>query len=271
MKLSLRRVWNGFRSVRERAEEPQTVFATYAEAREACLPAGYEDNDIVATVVAKTLQAKNEVKKSCRLGKDDLGIMHGIAALLPSTTLRVLDFGGGAGHHYFSVRAVVGDAVDIRWNVVETPKMVAAARKMLADSSLRFFNTIEEAAADLGHVQLILSSSSLPYTPEPFGYLSKLLGVKADHLFITRTPLTDVDETFTIIQKSRLAHNGPGPLPPGFVDREVQYPLTLVNKHAFESRIQELYSLRFSIDGEAGVSYGGTIRGNLYGYFYDKR
>jgi len=270
MRPSLDPVFRALRQLFIPTPQVGPVFAKYQEASETGQPSGYEDPDIVDAVVAKTLHTRDEVRASHQLSNDAMGIMHGIAALLPSPSLSVLDFGGAAGHHYFSVRAIVGDAIPIRWNVVETPKMVAAASPKLADSSLRFFTSIEEAASDLGHVQLVLSSSSLPYTPDPLGYLSKLLGVRADHLFITRTPLTDADETFSIVQKSRLAHNGPGPLPPGFVDREVQYPLTFVNLARFRSSVEHRYSLRFAVDEASGVHYGGGFRGKLYGFFYDK-
>lgn len=135
--------------------------------------------------------------------------------------LRVIDFGGACGFHH---RAASLIGVPLRWAVVETPAMVAKA-KALASPSLDFFPTIEDAVAWAGGVDLVFSSSALQYLDDPDAYLRKLVGLGAPLMAWSRLPMTDGDQR-SEMQQSRLGDNGPGPLPPGFEDRDVSYRKT---------------------------------------------
>lgn len=243
------------------------TFPSYQEALDACGNLGYQDSKICDVVTAKTMISSANIISSRSLELNSLRTLIGVSALFPSDTLRVIDFGGGAGQHYSIVRAVLSDKFDIKWNVVETPTMVRYAAQRLSNSSLNFFDNIESAKADLGHVDLAFSSGALQYTSDPLMFLAKILAIRADNVFITRVGLNHNDENITTIQKSFLSENGPGPLPDGFEDCIIKYPLTLVSKKMFENQIRETYSIQFFTEEEQNAYSVKSQSFNVYGFF----
>jgi putative methyltransferase (TIGR04325 family) len=237
---------------REPSAEPR-IFESYLQALGSLRHSGYQLQAIVDVVIAKTIVARDKMLDTQSVGLETLRPLIALGAMTAGPTIRVVDFGGGAGHHYFLARTALGAGVDLRWSVVETPAMVASARSQLTDRSLSFFSSTREAAEHLGQVDLVFSSSALQYTPDPLLSLREILAVRAEHVFITRTALSTLSETISMVQTSRLANNGPGPLPDGFSDRQVQYPVTFLPKALFQSTLQEAYAIRFEIEEEQAV------------------
>ncbi|PZU54487.1 MAG: hypothetical protein DI561_05345 [Thauera sp.] len=257
------------KAIKSRRSAPAPLFASYADALNSCGAEGYQASDVVKVVVEKNAIYRDEIFSSRVIGLDSLRTMVGIGALQSLPTLRVLDFGGGGGSHYSIVRAVLGADRDIRWNVVETTAMAKAAGERLAGGGLKFFDDIRKAATDLGHVDLVFTSGALQYTSDPLAFLSSLLAVRADHMFITRTALHDGVDQVVSAQTSWLSSNGPGPLPHGFKNHEIRYPVTFASRPKALKMIEEAYTVRFAID-EDRAAY--TVRGqsfNMYGYFCD--
>ena len=107
---------------------------------------------------------------------------------LESGSLRVVDFGGSLGSTWRQNRRFLQRLrVPIMWHVVEQERFVAAGRKEFADEVLRFSHTIREAAGD--GVDVILSSSSLCYVPDPVAVLDEAAETDARYLIIDRLPL----------------------------------------------------------------------------------
>ncbi len=178
-------------------------------------------------MVQKNKIYRDHLQRTRTLGIDTLRLAVGLAAVeRKGPTLSVIDFGGGGGTH-FSLRAPCSAPPRHYMELfVETPAMVKAANANLACRGLRFFESIEEAQEDMGIVDLVFASGSLQYTPDPLAMLRRLVSIEAPHLYITRTSFNDQQETMFALQHSRLSHNGPGPLPEGFNDEGVSYPVT---------------------------------------------
>ena len=247
------------------------TFANFDDALLSCGTDGYRQAEIVDVVVAKTLIVNSKIEADRVLNLDSLRTVIGLAGSQTSQGLTVIDFGGGAGAHYTTARSVLGKNFPLRWHVVETNEMAEAAGAVLADDSLRFFSTLDSAVAGLGGVDLILASGSLQYTPDPMSFLSQILSFKAKHIFITRTVLTDTNRAFTMIQVSRLASHGQGPLPEGFKDIEILTPVTVVQREKFEQELKGTYDIRFRVseDKKAYRHNGETF--DMFGYFLDWR
>jgi putative methyltransferase (TIGR04325 family) len=245
------------------------MFASYLQALDSLGHSGYQLQDIVDVVVAKTKVARDRIRDTRSVTLDTLRPLIALGAMSAGRAIRVIDFGGGAGHHYFLARAALGANIDLRWSVVETPAMVASASAQLSDRGLSFHSSMSEAAEHLGNVNLVFSSSALQYTPDPLLVLREILAVRAEHVFITRTALTTVRESIAMVQESRLANNGPGPLPEGFSDREVQYPVTFVGKELFKSTLEAAYTIRFEVEEERAVFRVHGRHISHYGFFGD--
>ena len=93
-----------------------------------------------------------------------LAVAIAAAKARSASALRVLDFGGGCGVHYFCVKPVV--TVPLRWAIVETETMVRRATEMV-EGQFTSSSTISAAATELGGVDLVLASGSLQYVPNP--------------------------------------------------------------------------------------------------------
>ncbi|MCJ2133390.1 hypothetical protein MKK69_04820 [Methylobacterium sp. J-026] len=145
--------------------------------------------------------------------------------------VRVLDFGGACGLHHRMARAT---GIAVKWAVVETPAMVRKAASAGLDPDLRYFDTIDAARRWLGGVDCVYSSSALQYVPDAKDTVARLLALRAPVVAWARLNLTD-GVTHSFEQVSRLADNGPGPLPPGFEDCEIRYLCTQIAERDFLS------------------------------------
>lgn len=243
------------------------IYANYDEALSACSGLGYSMQELTEVVVKKNVTMKQSLKRDQFLGSDATRTLMSIGFALNSKSIRVLDFGGGGGYHYTLARLALGEECNIKWNVVETETMCQSAHPM-EDESLKFFSTISAAEKDLGNVDLLLSSSALQYCPDPIAYLKELLAVSAKYIYITRTPFFPGDQTLVSVQSSMLSHNGPGPLPSGYTDQEILYPISFVPVDQVEALIQEKYTIRFKVLEEpANLFVENKAVNAYYGFF----
>jgi putative methyltransferase (TIGR04325 family) len=249
------------------SELQSRTFKTYSEALESCSKDAYEDSDIVKVVVEKNGAFRKDITCSNILDFNSIKTLVGVGlAARNKQMLRVIDFGGGGGYHFMIARTALGNDLKLRWNVVETTSMAREAQK-LSTSELKFFDDIDSAKKDLGEVDFVFTSSALHYCSDPLFFLDKLLAIRAEHLFITRTGFTSQSDQIVTIQKSRLSENGPGPLPVGFSDKLVYYPSVFVPRKKVEEMLRERYSVGFCILEGESVYRAGSENINMYGYF----
>lgn len=243
------------------------TYESYAEALENCGP-GYDSNIIAKVVVEKNKVVRDAVSNG--RAAFDMNALRALSAGLAlsdsnSDTLNVLDFGGGGGYHYYFFKSAMGDKKRVRWCVVETPQMVSAAKELESDE-LIFADSIEGALERLGRVDFVLICGSIQYTPDPLRFLSRLVSLGAERLFVTRTPLSETDKTAVLVQRSMLSSNGPGRLPEGVEDDEIIYPVTVLAKTALEKVISSAYEIQVTLIEEGRAHFiGGGFVGN-YGY-----
>lgn len=243
------------------------VFNSYADALEVCGD-GYEADIIAEVVVAKTEAIRGEIEQGHF--DLDLGALRTLIALgfaERKQALKVVDFGGAAGFHYFIARSMSEPDRTLEWRVVETVSMSRAASR-LANSELSFFSSIA-AVKDSMHSppDLVFASGVLMCVPDPIGVLRDLLSLRAARVFVTRTGLSLDKTTRVIAQKFTLAENGPGPLPAGVVDQVVSCPDTFVPMEEFEGAIVSAgYRIVARINEDTDVWIAGDTPIHQYGY-----
>jgi putative methyltransferase (TIGR04325 family) len=243
------------------------LYSNYDEALRLCNGCGYSQQDLTEVVVKKNIAFRKSITHDCYFNGDANRTLLAISFALNLNSLRVIDFGGGGGYHYTLAKHVLSDKCDIKWNIVETDSMCLSGA-VIADKSLKFFNEIDIAVADLGNIDLVLTSSALQYCPDPLAYLKKLLSVSAKYVYITRTPFYSGTEKIISIQSSMLSHNGPGTLPIGYEDREILYPISFIPLDQVEKAIQEKYTVRFKVlEDSANLFIDGTPVNSYYGFF----
>jgi putative methyltransferase (TIGR04325 family) len=245
------------------------VFSNYEEALRHCHDGGYSSADIAAVVLAKTERMiADPAFVECALppaGRAGTALAVVIANLLAGKgdSVRVLDFGGACGGHYFAARRMA-PSTRFEWCVVETDSMIEHARR-LEGGGLCFAGNVASAETLLCGVDLVHSSSTLQYLPVPETGLAELVAIGAPVMALTRLSLTD-GEPFTVVQRSRLSRNGPGSLPRGFRDCTVAYPLTILNRSRFEAALCLEYEIAACYRDESSdhVTPRGIVRGSSY-------
>jgi putative methyltransferase (TIGR04325 family) len=160
----------------------------------------------------------------------------------------------------------VEDTTRLKWNVVETTAMANEAQRV-SNTNLNFFDNVAEATEDLGSVDLVFTSGALQYCPSPLMALKQLMDTNAKYLFITRTAFTDNEADIFSTQVSYLSANGPGPLPVGYKDRKITYPITYVSKSKAEEILKEKYHIQFSIIEDKAAYRVGSKEVDMFGYF----
>lgn len=233
------------------------LFSTYQEALQHC-GSGYDSDEIAEVIVQKTKAFAGAPTRQPFSADPVMVISTAIAqASAAKKVVRVLDFGGAAGYHFLISRAILFD-IDFLWAVVETDAMVRHATASFADERLSFHPSIASALGRLGGCDITYASGSIQYHPDPEGVTDELLSIRAPTLVIARIPLYSGGRTVGI-QSSALSGNGPGPLPAGFVDKTIRYPITFFNQRDFGTKVLGPYSLRAQLTSpSANYVVGGT-------------
>lgn len=251
------------------------IYSSYSEAMQSCPNDGYNSHDLVNVVVEKNrvFRSKLNSESSPCFDLTSIRTLLAIGLCPPKKQLNILDFGGGSGFHYLIARASLPIEKNLKWAVVETRAMTKLASTYLSNDELQFFDSLKNATANLGEVDLVFASSSLQYCENPLETLEQLVNIGAKHIFITRTPFSESDQNYISIQKSRLKDNGPGIMSPEFTDSEIAYPITFMSQKAAEKILMKKYKIRFSIKegGGAFILENNQVIDNQFGYFCDIR
>lgn len=228
------------------------IYDSYDAAAAVCNNNAYENNDLVQVVIKKNIAYQNYLSSPPIFDQRALSTLTAIGLAKTLDKLNVIDFGGGGGFHYTIASNSISKNFHLNWRVVETPAMVMAA-KVMENSQLKFCTNLFEAIYDLNEVDLIFSSGALQYCPDPMQQLRELIKLNARYLYLTRTVFSEAPNNIYSVQTSDLSSNGPGPLPSGYSDTKIKYPITFSNKNDAELIILEKYNIKFMISDEKSV------------------
>jgi len=242
---------------RIKARSRKAKYTTYTEALAACSKDGYENHEVVEVVTQKTLYYRDELNQRDKPAPINATNAYSLIGLLLSIAqeeqIHVLDFGGAAGAHYFLARSIVPKSTKLKWVVVETPAMTESASALLETDELHFTADLEEAGRWLDQIDLLHTSGALQCVPDPYEQLQQLINIKAQYMLLSRLGLTQGDHDVITIHKSQLSWNGPGPLPPGILDREVSYPFTFPQESMFRSMLNKSYEEMAVFEDTSGI------------------
>jgi putative methyltransferase (TIGR04325 family) len=260
---------NAMRRARKRGSK---LYPSYREAALACSKYGYEQEALIHVICEKTKRYRDLLKTQQPLEIDAANVRTplGLSLALKSNELRVIDFGGACGSHYFVAKALLRDQVKLQWYVVETSGM-AGKGKELENDELRFFNNLSVARTEIGQVDLVHSSGTLQYVSDPYETLKDLVDCKAQYVFLTRLGLTIGERDLISVQESRFSENGPGVLPDGMIDGIARYPIFVARKSRVEEILAARYEIRIQFHEDQGAYHLKDHSINMYGYFCQAR
>ncbi len=249
-------------------------FSTFEAALAKSAVKAYEEEELLEVIRYKTKRYVDELSSSNLLLWESmsysmLGLLNAVASKKDGI-VRVLDFGGACGSHYFQVRKLLDKSVPLHWVVVETPGMVNVAKEFVSNE-LMFSTSIDEASKWLSGVDVVHSSGTLHFVPQPWNYLDKLLKLNSRFIVLNRLGFYSGGKDIYSIHKSKLSWNGIGPLPPGVQDKRIAYPTCFLDKQRLESTLNEKYSLIAKFVENSGVFKVSDKMMEGGGYIYERK
>ncbi len=224
---------------------------------------GYLDPDLNGAVIEKNLAFKAKTE----LGHLDLMSLRGINGIgfTGLKQLRVMDFGGGAGSHYYTALRVF-PKVDLDWTIVENKSLVARLNQ-LDNLDFSVSESISQLISEKLSFDLAILSSSIQYTENPLDTLEEVIRLNPEFIYITRTALSDYDFGISLQQFSRLGENGPGTSNHKKVKKGIVHRMTAVNRNTFENVLRDRYDIQLYLEEDmSSHKYKGKYL-KYYGYF----
>lgn len=123
------------------------IFENWTTALEASTDHGYENAKLGKLILDKTVDYRTKLEKpSVRLNNSEIQSLTAVGLLLSETSIsdkvKVIDFGGACGAHYFLVKRFF-DNIEFDWKVVET-KTLAHFAQELKTSELSFHSDLSD-------------------------------------------------------------------------------------------------------------------------------
>lgn len=235
----------------------QKIYPDYESSLNDC--EGYEYSDVINVVLEKTKILKNKLDTQIlrpietRQTIQNLLIFSHIYKGFP---LNIIDFGGACGATYLEAKYYLPNNIN-KWYIVETKQMSDVGKKSFQDDNLKFYSKISEIDSDPESKDLIIASAVLQYTRDPLMILKCLLDMDYKYVYLTRTLLsTNMDKTLISRQVSSLSANGPGPLPEGFKDNYISYPITFIPiNNIYKNILESNYEIVFNFEESAPTMY----------------
>jgi len=224
---------------RAKGLEDSKEYESYSKAMQVCTSDAYQNIELCNMIADKTVIHIDILKeKPFSLNPTNVFLLAAINQYLnvySTKSLKVLDFGGACGAHYFEIRRFIPNDVSLKWYVVETAQMVKSAiDRKLNSNELVFVSSIEDIKTE---IDFIHSSGALQYVHSPYEFTNMLININANWIFVNRMMFNENDRDFITVKKSFLSSNGPGKLPKGYTDRIISYPHTTMSFHKFNSTI----------------------------------
>ena len=217
--------------------KPNKEYESYSQALQFCSAKAYQNIELCNMIADKTIISAKKLKgKPFNLNPTSIFLLSAINSYLnvySKKEIKILDFGGACGAHFFDIKRFIPDSISIKWIVVETEQMVKSAiNKGLESEELKFVSSIDEIETK---IDFIHSSCALHYVPKPYEIINKLINIKANWIFFNRMMFNRNDRDFITVGKSKLSSNGPGKLPKGYTDRIISYPHQTLSFQKFNS------------------------------------
>lgn len=209
----------------------------------------YEDHRLIRIVSEKTRRYRETLSgSSSRMieSRQTAQNMFVLSVVEPQRPINVLEIGGACGASYFEAKHLLPERIQ-HWSISETGAMAAAGQALNDDSALSFHSDMASALQGLASRDLAIIQGTLQYVPEPLQTLRELFQHGFNHIYLTRTPVTNLDATIFTKQETDLSAHGPGKLPHAANGKSSQ-PLTLLSRDAVFSVVPENYEIVFEFE-----------------------
>jgi len=226
-------------------------FRSYEEAARAASSSGYEDHAALARTLATTADYRARIARSPDVAVEPR-VLQTLSAILlgieraKGEKVRILDFGGGVGLHFFTLSPFLARRWSVDWTVCELPALVRAGREAHG-GDIRFVEDLSALGDE--RFDVVLASGSIQYVPDPVATCEALLD-RCDALVINRTPFISAATDRLVVQEVRM-EQGIVRYPAWFLSRERWW--------AFFARRGYRVDLAWPVPEDGAVLDGGPV------------
>lgn len=256
----IRRLITGYLQVKT-LWKPYGYFGHYATWEEAVTHSGTYDSE---SILQKVLEASEQVRdKKAVFERDGVAFQEPFEwealayfsqIAIPGQTLRVLDFGGALGSHYYPVAAHFKN-LSFDWTIIEQEAFVALGNAGFATDRLHFSADLPETLGS-GKFDLVLFGCVLPYLKEPYAVLDQIMKAKPRFILIDKHPVINQDKDRLSIQR----------IPPDIYP--ASYPAWFFSEKKF-LQFMEGYELVDSYDGSEIYNINSVFKTYFYRLKHD--
>jgi putative methyltransferase (TIGR04325 family) len=184
----------------------------------------YNDLELNKYILSKTIEfRKRKIKKNLNY----LRTVNFIKFIKKKNITRVLDFGGGAGYHYFIAEKLFPNLIS-KWIIIENKTMVHLCSNLTNSKNLFFQNSLKTHHK----VDIFFSSCAINYLNNPVNTFKKISKINCKYFYFTRMPLTS-QKYIKYDQYALLSENGPLESHAG-KDKIVRFTNRIVSIKVFE-------------------------------------
>jgi putative methyltransferase (TIGR04325 family) len=235
----------------------EPTYPTFEAALKDCVTKGYENEAVIKLIKATAVDFRKNFKSNPLPNPTSNGlllILYSIINLVSKNKkkVNVIDFGGADGVHYVYLRDWLDKDINLNWHVVETPEMVAAM-KDIETPELTFHDNLEQLLTTLDDVDIVHTSGTLAYTPDPNYFLNTLCNIDSKYKLFSRQSLNTGDKEIISIQRSLLSWHGTKELLPNIKNHEIRYPQTNIPVDKFESILKKNHDFVFKVEDNSGL------------------
>lgn len=235
----------------------EPLYPSYEAAMRDCVAQGYENEAIIQLIEQKATAYTTQLRQRPVTPHIENQNVFALLSLLQQlsttrTVIRVIDFGGGGGGHYFDMRNLLDSKIKLHWTVVETTEL-AKVMQPFVTQELFFSDDLAKTIQNTPTIDLLYTAGTLQYTPAPYDFLKKMLDSGATYLFFNRQSLHRAETDLITVQRSLLSWHGSASTPITVPDTEIRYPHTNMSQVKFEKAIQQNYKILYTFDDASGV------------------
>jgi len=232
-------------------------YKSWAFAKSKCT--GYEENQILDTILKNALKVKNREIPFERDSVPFDKIVYSFPvlaafmwiALQEKNKLNVLDFGGSLGTSYYQNLFFLNSLSEVNWCIVEQPHFVNAGNKSFADDNLHFFNSINDCLSKFA-INVILLSGVIQYIEKPYDLLDEIISKDFEYIIIDRTLFIEKNKDRLTIQT---------------VPKKIysaRYCCWFLSESRFLTVLKKKYELIYDFTSDGNINIKSLYKGYLF-------
>ncbi|MGD9592061.1 MAG: methyltransferase, TIGR04325 family [Candidatus Berkiella sp.] len=219
---------------------------------------GYDDIELIEAIFKKAVNFIDALKTATSVTLDAHHLfLLSVISMLDKNNLKILDFGGAFGTHYYIAKKFLKH-IHFDWTVVELPEVIKLG-KPLQNEELSFFDLQGDFSQPLGDFDLVLTSATLQHMPSPLKTLSFLTLQNAPYIALMRLGITPEREDLWTLHKAHFRDCGPGKPLSACPDKVAAFTFCMMSTQNVDEALKQYELIISNTDASGTISVPGKI------------